>query len=73
MYVLVLKDDFSGYAWLSPTSPAFSSHAAETLARWQRVFSAPDIWVSDKGSHFMKTNLQELTRDHRIAHRPRIA
>lgn len=32
MYVFVLKDDISVYAWLSPTASACSAHAAETLA-----------------------------------------
>ncbi len=33
MYVLVLKDDFSGYCWLSATNSACSEHAAKTLAQ----------------------------------------
>lgn len=41
VYVIVLKDDLSGYAWLEPTTSATSEHAASTLARWNRTFSAP--------------------------------
>ena len=49
MYVLVLKDDFSGHCWLSATNSACSEHDAKTSDQWTRTFSSPAYWVSDQG------------------------
>jgi len=67
-YVLVVKDDLSGYCWLEPTISANSEHTAEVLARWNRVFTTPNIWISDQGSHFKNEVLHHLAKDHRIRH-----
>ena len=67
-YVLVVKDDLSGYCWLEPTTSADSEHTAEVLARWNRVFTAPNVWVSDQGSHFKNAVLLNLAKTHRIRH-----
>lgn len=67
-YVLVVKDDLSGYCWLEPTTSADSEHTAEVLARWNRVFTTPSTWVSDQGSHFKNEVMKELSSTHRIQH-----
>lgn len=72
-YVLVLKDDFSGYAWLSATDSATAAHAAEVLSRWNRTFTAPAYWISDQGSHFMNVLLETMARDYNIRHMPTVA
>lgn len=71
-YVLVLKNDLSGYFWLDSTSTENADHATFTLARYNRVFSAHEIWMSDQGSHFTNETLHAMAADHRIAHRPTI-
>ena len=73
MYVLALKDDFSGYCMLAPTSSACHTHAAATLSRWNRTFTPPEYWVSDQGTHFINSTLKELARTHNIHHRPTVA
>lgn len=72
-YVFVLKDDFSGYAWVTPTSNATAEHAAETLARWQRTFTAPCFWVSDQGPHFINEVLSTMANTFNIQHKPTVA
>ena len=67
-YVLVVKDDLSGYCWLEPTTSADSEHTAEVLARWNRVFTTPKVWVSDQGSHFKNEVLDHLAKTYRIRH-----
>lgn len=42
-YVLVVKDDLSGYCWLEPTTSAGAEHTAEVLARWHRAFTTPSV------------------------------
>lgn len=72
-YVLVIKDDFSGYAWLSSTTSATAAHAAETLSRWQRTFTAPVYWVSDQGAHFINAVMSDMADAFNIKHRPTVA
>lgn len=72
-YVLVVKDDFSGYAWLSPSTSATAAHAAEVLARWQRTFTTPVYWVSDQGAHFINELMSNMAEAHNIQHRPTVA
>ncbi len=65
-YVLVFKDDLRGYCWLEHTANANATHTAEVVARWSRVFTAPDVWVSDQGSHFNNAIMEQLASEHRI-------
>ena len=67
-YVLVVKDDLTGYCWLEPTTTADAEHTAKVLAHWTRVFTTPNIWVSDQGSHFKNEVLENLAKTHRIRH-----
>lgn len=67
-YVLVVKDDLSSYCWLEPSSTCDSAHVSEVLARWNRVFTTPKLWVSDQGSHFKNEVVESLSRVHRIRH-----
>lgn len=72
-YALVVKDDFSGYCWISPTPTASSEHAAETLARWQRTFTAPVYWISDQGAHFINALMKTMADTYNIQHKPTVA
>lgn len=47
MYVLVLKDDLSGYCSLAPSIGATAEQAAEVPARWIRTFPVPQFLVSN--------------------------
>ena len=67
-YVVVVKDDLSGYCWLEPTAKADATHTPDVLARWTRVFTAPEVWVSDPGSHFKSAVIEKLASEHRIPH-----
>lgn len=72
-YVLVVKDDISGYAWLAPSEKASAEHTAETLTRWNRTFTVPVYWVSDQGSHFINETLLEMASTYKISHKPTVA
>ena len=67
-YILVLKDDYTGYVWLIPCSEATSIVAAEGLLSWIASFGCPEILVSDGGSHFTAQLLDEVTRRTRVDH-----
>ena len=61
-YVLVFKDDLSGYVLLTTCKEATTEVTAETLIRWFSTFGVVHKWVSDRGSHF-KHELVRLLRD----------
>jgi hypothetical protein len=54
-YLLILKDDLSGYLWLVPAKAADAETTAESLTSWFTTFGVVTTCVSDQGSHF-KTN-----------------
>lgn len=72
-YVAVLKDDLRSYCWLEPVDGATYENAAVILARWNRVFTFPVIWVFDQGPHFINDTLSALAGDYQILHKPTIA
>lgn len=61
-YVLILKDDLSGYVWLVPTEDTDAQTTAQILLNWFASFGVPQTWVSDRGSHF-KNELIRLLRE----------
>ena len=67
-YVLLIRDDLSGYVWLWPTTDATSDAAAEALSMWIGVFGGFEWLVSDQGSHFKNRLMDELTREFHAAH-----
>ena len=61
-YVLVIKDDFSGYVQLFPCKYADSTSAVNGLLAWYSNFGIPDTHVTDGGSHFKNEVIKELNR-----------
>ena len=51
-YLLLLKDDFSGYVWLCPHDAADSTSVATSMLDLFASFGTWRTWVSDQGSHF---------------------
>jgi Integrase core domain len=51
-YLLLLKDDLSGYLWLVPCRTADSAGTVDALMRLFAVFGVVLLWISDRGSHF---------------------
>jgi Integrase core domain len=51
-YLLLLKDDLSGYLWLLPCRTADAATTVDALMRWFAVFDVVLLWVSDRGIHF---------------------
>lgn len=72
-YSLVLKDYFSSYCWIEPVDSANAENAALILAKWNRVFTAPSIWVSDQGPQFINSAMDLLATDYHILHKPVVA
>lgn len=59
-YILIIKDDLSGYCWLIPSSEADSFTVAESLVQWFTSFGVSSKWVSDQGSHFKNQTIEKV-------------
>ena len=64
-YVLVMKDDFSGFVHLVSAKEA----AANALMNWFSQFGYRRIWVSDRGSHFKNQIMDALSDSLGIQHK----
>ncbi len=62
LYVLILKDDLSGYVWLVPAADADADTVADALLRWFAAFGVVKTWLSDRGSHF-KNEIVRLLKE----------
>jgi Integrase core domain len=51
-YLVLLKDDLSGYLWLVTCRTADAAATVDALMRWFAVFGVAPLWISDRGSHF---------------------
>eukprot|EP00918_Siedleckia_nematoides_P012776 GHVU01027955.1.p1 GENE.GHVU01027955.1~~GHVU01027955.1.p1 ORF type:complete len:429 (-),score=44.61 GHVU01027955.1:1020-2273(-) len=67
-YILVLKDNWSGFVRLVKCLAADAATAAAALADWCHTYTTPSWLISDGGSHFKNEVLRELTETHRIKH-----
>eukprot|EP00171_Calliarthron_tuberculosum_P014724 IDg14724t1 len=68
LYVLILKDDLSGYVRLIPTSEADAETVAKHLLEWFANFGVVSQWVSDRGSHFRNELIKALREATKSSH-----
>ena len=69
IYVLILKDDFSGYVWLVPSKEATAEVVADSLISWFSSFGVVYDWVSDQGTHFKNELVKLLQEKVKAGHR----
>ena len=67
-YLLIIRDDLSGYIWLWPADGPTSEVVSEALTMWIAVFGGFDWIVSDQGTHFKNRLIEQLTKEFRISH-----
>ena len=67
-YILILKDDLSGYVWLWPTEEATGHAAAEAFAVWVGCFGSMEWLCTDQGTHFKNQLVAQLTVETRTHH-----
>jgi transposase InsO family protein len=61
-YVLILKDDFSGFVELILRTSPDHFTVADSLMDCYKRFGVPKTLVSDQGSHFVDKILKEFNR-----------
>jgi len=59
-YVLILKDDISGFVELAPSTSPDHFALADSLMECYKGFGVPKTLISDQGSHFVDKTLKEL-------------
>lgn len=59
-YVLLLKDDLSGYVMLNPTVEADANTTSTALNEWFTIFSIVHTCISDLGSYFKNQVITEI-------------
>jgi hypothetical protein len=67
-YLLLLKDDLSGYLWLVPCRTADAAATVDALMRWFAVFGVVLLWISDRGSHFKNEVVQLVQKELKAKH-----
>ena len=61
-YVLVIRDEYSGFCELIPFEAANSENAIDALCKWFARYGIPEVVRSDGGSHFVATVVSEVCR-----------
>jgi hypothetical protein len=72
-YVLVIKDDFSGFVELVPSKSATAEVVVEALLAWFKRFGVVTKWVSDQGTHFTAAVMRELGKELGVSHHYTVA
>jgi len=67
-YVLVLKDDHSGYVMLRATKTTDAETAATHLIEWFAQFGVVTQWISDRGTHFKNELVRLLSERYKANH-----
>jgi RNase H-like domain found in reverse transcriptase/Reverse transcriptase (RNA-dependent DNA polymerase)/Integrase core domain/Integrase zinc binding domain len=67
-YLLLIKDDLSGYVWLVPTQAADAAATVDALTLWFAAFGVVKTWVSDQGSHFKNQVMDSVRKTLRSQH-----
>jgi Integrase core domain len=68
-YVMIIKEDISGYVWLIPCAEPTAAIAVDALSNWFSTFGVAPVWVSDQGSHFRNKVVDGLRNNLHTRHR----
>jgi ribosomal protein S17 len=68
-YVMIIKEDISGYVWLIPCTEPTAAVAVDALSNWFSTFGVAPVWVSDQGSHFRNKVVDGLRNTLHTRHR----
>ena len=68
-YILILKDDFSGYVYLRPCKKADAASTAAVLIEYFSTFVPVLKWFSDQGPHFCNEVMETLASNLGVRHR----
>lgn len=67
-YILMIRDDHSGYCWLFPAATLAAETSADALNDWSASFGVPDQIMPDGPTHFNNETLRLLVQQLRSKH-----
>lgn len=67
-FLIVLKDDFSGYSWISPNIASIAEHVSNCIANWIDTFYVMAVCRSNQGAHFRNDVINLLATQFGIYH-----
>lgn len=67
-YVLMMRDDHSGYAWLHPTPSTNGEEAAQAIIDWCAELGPPSTFMSDRSMPFRNEFMRLLARGLKCKH-----
>lgn len=67
-YILVMKDDLSGYVWLHRYAESNAKNVAEYFLLWFSGFGIPRVWISEQGSHFKNNLVKNISTALKVNH-----
>jgi Integrase core domain len=67
-YLLLLKDELSGYLWLVPCRTADAEATVDSLMRLFAVFGVVLLWILDRGSHFKIEVVRRVQKELKAKH-----
>jgi Integrase zinc binding domain len=68
IYILVLRDDMSGYVWLWPCEHANAANTVDALTTFFAAFGVSTTWILDQGSHLKNSLVEGLRQTLRWRH-----
>lgn len=67
-YVLMLRDDHSGYTWIYPSITTDAEHAATAVIDWCAAFGPPSTLMSDGPTHFRNETMRQVAKGLKCKH-----
>jgi Integrase zinc binding domain/Integrase core domain len=67
-YLLLRKDDLSGYLWLVPYRTADALATVDAQMRWFAVFVVVLLWISDRGRDFKNEVVRRVQKEIKAKH-----
>lgn len=67
-YILILRDNHSGYSCMYPTDSTSADTAVHALLDWSEAFDVPTQLISDGPTHFKNETLRPLAKLIRVPH-----
>ena len=67
-YVLMLRDDHSGYCWFFAFPDSIAENAATAIIDWSAAFGVPAALMSDGPTHFRNETMRLITKGLRVPH-----
>lgn len=67
-YVLLMRDDFSGYFWLNPFMSLNADNASDEIIEWATTFTPPGGLMADGPTHFKNETGRKVAKGLRAPH-----